>query len=436
MSPQTSYEKNQIQHAEGLGRPELDEALEVSADIGGVLFSRTDDPDVEGLKELAADLDLENPTDEEIRLEETMDELLDDAEQTDHNPVHAVQGVIEHREHHDTPDENEDTEKRKSKTTISESPTGVRSADNIEQIYFSDIGKHPLLDKEEERRLAKAIEAGKTAGEQLKVLQASHEGRDTLEMRQLKRAVRMGADAEHTFIVSNLKLVVSIAKRYQISGLPLLDLVQEGNLGLMHAVEKFDWRKGFKFSTYATWWIRQAITRGIQNSGRTIRLPVHMGDKLNGIEREIRKFKEKEGREPNAQELSVLTGHSVAMINDALPYRKPILSYNAKVKKGESTELQDFMEDPHSALEYVLAEKRADFKPLYEAIDSLNDRERGVVMMRFGLEDGHVHTLEEVGNRFGVSRERIRQIESDTLRKLRHPKHSIIPRVDEHDSQD
>ena len=292
------------------------------------------------------------------------------------------------------------------------------------RMYLKEIGKVPLLSAAEEIDLAMKIEAGVAAAAELD--KAEEEGRELerREKRRLGRVEQVGIDAKQQLIEANLRLVVSIAKRYVGRGMLFLDLIQEGNLGLIRAVEKFDYTKGFKFSTYATWWIRQAITRAIADQARTIRIPVHMVETINKLIRVQRQLLQDLGRDPTPEEIGAEMGMSPDRVREIQKISQEPVSLETPIGEEEDSSLGDFIEDstavapPEAASDSMLREQ------LDQVLDSLADRERKVIKFRFGLEDGHPRTLEEVGREFGVTRERIRQIESKTLAKLRHPSRS------------
>ena len=292
------------------------------------------------------------------------------------------------------------------------------------RMYLKEIGKVPLLTAAEEIDLAMKIEAGVAAAAELD--KAEEEGRELerREKRRLGRVEQVGIDAKQQLIEANLRLVVSIAKRYVGRGMLFLDLIQEGNLGLIRAVEKFDYTKGFKFSTYATWWIRQAITRAIADQARTIRIPVHMVETINKLVRIQRQLLQELGREPTPEEIGKEMGLPAERVREIQKISQEPVSLETPIGEEEDSQLGDFFEDDAA----VVPPDAASFSMLQEqlskVLDGLAERERKVISLRFGLEDGHPRTLEEVGREFGVTRERIRQIESKTLAKLRHPSRS------------
>jgi RNA polymerase sigma factor (sigma-70 family) len=290
--------------------------------------------------------------------------------------------------------------------------------DDIVKRYLSEIGEFRLLDKADEVRLAQAMEAGREAS-----LSVESSARLTpAKRRALFRLVRAGEEAHQVFVQSNLRLVVSIAKRYQASGLPLLDLVQEGNLGLIHAVEKFDWRKGFKFSTYATWWIRQAISRGIANTGRTIRLPVHAQDSLTRISRARSDLALTLGRPATLDELAVETMMSREALEEALQWRSEPLSLSDPLSEDSDNTLGDIvLSDVNSVTPFDHAATALLPGEICRLLEALDEREAKIIRLRFGLDRGEPLTLEEVGRHFQLTRERIRQIEAKAMSKLRHP---------------
>ena len=289
--------------------------------------------------------------------------------------------------------------------------------EDLVRLYLSDVGRHPLLTKDDEVRLAQVVEAGRDAHSELAALG----GVSSTRVRELHRIVRAGEVAVQTFTNGNLRLVVSIAKKYQAADLPLLDLVQEGNLGLMHAVEKFDWRKGFKFSTYATWWIRQAIARGITNGGRTIRLPVHAGDLLNRVVSARARLEAQHGRRASIPELAADLEVTPERIAEILRHVSAPLSLSEPLRHDSDTELGDLVEDHGAVSPFDAAAITLLAGEVAKMLAGLDDREREIIQLRFGLNCSERRTLEEVGARFGLTRERIRQIEARAMDKLRHP---------------
>ena len=284
------------------------------------------------------------------------------------------------------------------------------------RMYLREIGRVPLLNAEEEVDLAKRVEAGLAATALLE-----DEGLPADRGSQLRRVERGGQLAKRRLVESNLRLVVSIAKRYVGRGMLFLDLIQEGNLGLIRAVEKFDYTRGYKFSTYATWWIRQAITRAIADQARTIRIPVHMVETINKLVRTQRQLLQELGRDPTAEEIGAVMELPGERVREILKFSQEPVSLELPVGEEDDSSLGDFIEDPHA----VVPLDAASFILLQEQIEgvlhTLTTREKKVIQLRFGMTDGQPRTLEEVGIEFGVTRERIRQIESKTLAKLRHP---------------
>jgi RNA polymerase primary sigma factor len=287
------------------------------------------------------------------------------------------------------------------------------------RMYLKEIGKVPLLTAEQEVTLAMRIEAGLHAAERLESQHLSEGERAGLEAVEVD-----GGLAKRQLTEANLRLVVSIAKRYVGRGMALLDLIQEGNLGLIRAVEKFDYTKGFKFSTYATWWIRQAITRAIADQARTIRIPVHMVETMNKVLRVQRQMLQELGREPTVEEIAEKVEMTPDRVREIQRLGQEPVSLETPVGEEDDSFLGDFVEDPNATAPATAAARALLTEAIEEALEELNDRERQVVRLRFGLDDGQVRTLEEVGKEFGVTRERIRQIESKTLAKLRHPTRS------------
>lgn len=309
-------------------------------------------------------------------------------------------------------------------------PDGISVEDPV-RMYLKEIGKVPLLSAEDEVELAERMEAGNVAQEKIMILKsriedASEEEEAELraEIKELQLVVDHGADAKKRLAEANLRLVVSIAKRYVGRGMLFLDLIQEGNLGLIKAVEKFDYRKGYKFSTYATWWIRQAITRAIADQARTIRIPVHMVETINKLIRVSRQLLQELGREPSPEEIAEEMGMPVERVREILKISQEPVSLETPIGEEEDSHLGDFIRDenvpvPADAAAFTLLKEQ-----LEEVLGTLTEREQKVLTLRFGLEDGRARTLEEVGKEFNVTRERIRQIEAKALRKLRHPSRS------------
>ena len=309
-------------------------------------------------------------------------------------------------------------------------PDGVSIEDPV-RMYLKEIGKVPLLSAEEEIELAKNMEAGAVAKEKIAILKSREENATEEELAEIKEETKnlqkdldAGDEAKKRLAEANLRLVVSIAKRYVGRGMLFLDLIQEGNLGLIKAVEKFDYRKGYKFSTYATWWIRQAITRAIADQARTIRIPVHMVETINKLIRVSRQLLQELGREPSPEEIAAEMNMPVERVREILKISQEPVSLETPIGEEEDSHLGDFIQDdnvpvPADAAAFTLLKEQ-----LEEVLGTLTEREQKVLTLRFGLEDGRARTLEEVGKEFNVTRERIRQIEAKALRKLRHPSRS------------
>ena len=309
-------------------------------------------------------------------------------------------------------------------------PDGVSIEDPV-RMYLKEIGKVPLLSAEEEIDLAQKMEEGAVAKEKIAILkkrkeEAAEEEQAELdeEIKALTKTQDAGDEAKKRLAEANLRLVVSIAKRYVGRGMLFLDLIQEGNLGLIKAVEKFDYRKGYKFSTYATWWIRQAITRAIADQARTIRIPVHMVETINKLIRVSRQLLQELGREPTPEEIAEEMNMPVERVREILKISQEPVSLETPIGEEEDSHLGDFIQDdnvpvPADAAAFTLLKEQ-----LEEVLGTLTEREQKVLTLRFGLEDGRARTLEEVGKEFNVTRERIRQIEAKALRKLRHPSRS------------
>jgi RNA polymerase primary sigma factor len=281
------------------------------------------------------------------------------------------------------------------------------SLDDPVRMYLKEIGRVPLLSMEQEKSLAMRIEAGE--------LETRRDGAGD------SRIVDGGEEAKRQLTEANLRLVVSIAKKYVGRGMLFLDLIQEGNLGLIRAVEKFDYRKGYKFSTYATWWIRQAITRALADQARTIRIPVHMVETINRLIKVSRQLLQELGREPSVEEIAEAMALTPEKVREVMKISQEPISLETPIGEEEDSHLGDFIEDQEAVAPAEAASVMLLKEKMQDVLQNLTERERKVLVLRFGLEDGHQRTLEEVGQEFGVTRERIRQIEAKALRKLRHP---------------
>jgi RNA polymerase primary sigma factor len=347
-----------------------------------------------------------------ITIDETIDEISDETPSHGADRPPTAASIAEAK--------TEDAEgllarRRRRRTSKAPQGDGSNTSDPV-RMYLKEIGRVELLNGDEERRLAQAIDDGNQAALRLDLPDLPAD-----ERRRLLRAVRAGQSAKSELIQANLRLVVSIAKRYTLRGMQFLDLIQEGNLGLMRAVDKFDHTKGFKFSTYATWWIRQAITRSIADQARTIRIPVHMVESMNRVLRMQRQMHQELEREPTLDELADKAGMPLDRVREILRISQDPLSLDSPLGEEDDSSLADFIPDLSADTPADMATKKMLVQAVEEALGELTDREQEIVRMRFGLDDGQAKTLEDVGREFGVTRERIRQIEAKTLAKLRHP---------------
>jgi len=319
------------------------------------------------------------------------------------------------------------------KSTDTTAARARRASDNLDaqgpaadlvRVYLNGIGRTQLLTAAQEVELAKRIEAGVFAQYKLE----TEKRLSTRKRADLKLVVRDGNRARSHLLVANLRLVVSLAKRYTGRGMPLLDLIQEGNLGLIRAVEKFDYTKGFKFSTYATWWIRQAVSRGMADQARTIRLPVHLVEQVNKLSRLKRELHQQLGRDATLDELAEESGIPADKISDLLDHARDPVSLDMPVGTDEEAPLGDFIEDTESVSAESAVVTGFMHRDIEKVLHTLDDRERDVVRMRYGLADGRPRTLDEIGRTFGISRERVRQIERDSMVKLRSDDRSEVLR--------
>jgi RNA polymerase primary sigma factor len=319
-----------------------------------------------------------------------------------------------------------DSEEERAKTEEESSADGGHNSafdlsiiptDDTVSLYFKEMSSIPLLTREEEVKLAKRLRRGQESRRQL--ARDSHAPQEKV---RLKHLVRVGEEARQHLIKANTRLVVSIAKRYRGHGVPFLDLIQEGNLGLITAVEKFDHRRGNRLSTYATWWIRQSISRALGEQGRTIRIPVHMSDRIRKLYKTAERLEREQGRRPTPEEIAEEMDIEPSKVQWMMKVSRRPLSLERPVGKEGETELADFIKDEEIpapsdvASQHLLAEK------IENVLFTLTPREARILRLRFGLQDGHSYTLKEVGDRFGLTRERIRQIQSEALKKLRHPR--------------
>lgn len=402
------------------------------------------------------DLDNDDLTDDDLNLDDDLDPLEDDDDDDDDVNDVVIEGEEDDEDEEETPTvDNSPASRVLSKTSTGRAaakkkkPTSkdfvwdeeesaalkqarkdaelTASADSV-RAYLKQIGKVALLNAEEEVDLAKRIEAGLYADWYLKQLEAQGEKVPPSQRRDLKLVIRDGNKAKNHLLEANLRLVVSLAKRYTGRGMAFLDLIQEGNLGLIRAVEKFDYAKGYKFSTYATWWIRQAITRAMADQARTIRIPVHMVEVINKLGRIQRELLQDLGREPTPEELAKEMDITPEKVLEIQQYAREPISLDQTIGDEGDSQLGDFIEDSEAvvavdAVSFTLLQDQ-----LQDVLDTLSEREAGVVRLRFGLTDGQPRTLDEIGQVYGVTRERIRQIESKAMSKLRHPSRSQVLR--------
>ena len=352
-----------------------------------------------------------------------LDDDLDDEDNEDHDIRVAKRADAEMAAAKPKKKSRSRTSRSRSRTRGVDASTVMLTGDPV-RMYLKEIGKVDLLTAADEVDLAMKIEAGLEASNKLEAAENGEIELTRAEMRRLTRVENVGLEAKQALISANLRLVVSIAKRYVGRGMLFLDLIQEGNLGLIRAVEKFDYEKGFKFSTYATWWIRQAITRAIADQARTIRIPVLMVETINKLVRVQRQLLQDLGRDPTPEEIGAEMDMSADRVREIQKISQEPVSLETPIGEEEDSQLGDFIEDSQAVVPPDAASFSMLQEQLTQVLDSLADRERKVIELRFGLVDGHPRTLEEVGREFGVTRERIRQIESKTLAKLRHPSRS------------
>ena len=380
----------------------------------GIDILSADDPELD-----VDDVDVDADADDEA----LDDDELDDENSEDHDIKVAKRADAEMASGKSKKKTRSRTSRSRSRTRGVDASTVMLTGDPV-RMYLKEIGKVDLLTASDEVDLAMKIEAGLEATAKLEAADRGEIELTRAEIRRLTRVENVGLEAKQALISANLRLVVSIAKRYVGRGMLFLDLIQEGNLGLIRAVEKFDYEKGFKFSTYATWWIRQAITRAIADQARTIRIPVHMVETINKLVRVQRQLLQDLGRDPTPEEIGAEMDMSADRVREIQKISQEPVSLETPIGEEEDSQLGDFIEDSQAVVPPDAASFSMLQEQLTQVLDSLADRERKVIELRFGLVDGHPRTLEEVGREFGVTRERIRQIESKTLAKLRHPSRS------------
>ena len=405
-------------------------------DLAGEDLETTDDLEAEP----GEDLEVEDVELDDIEVEDTDDDTADDAEEDQsvvvvESPAAAGKGVKEADEDIAEPSEKDkasgdfvwDEEESEALRQARKDAELTASADSV-RAYLKQIGKVALLNAEEEVELAKRIEAGLYATQLMAEFAEKGEKLPAAQRRDMMWICRDGDRAKNHLLEANLRLVVSLAKRYTGRGMAFLDLIQEGNLGLIRAVEKFDYTKGYKFSTYATWWIRQAITRAMADQARTIRIPVHMVEVINKLGRIQRELLQDLGREPTPEELAKEMDITPEKVLEIQQYAREPISLDQTIGDEGDSQLGDFIEDSEAvvavdAVSFTLLQDQ-----LQSVLETLSEREAGVVRLRFGLTDGQPRTLDEIGQVYGVTRERIRQIESKTMSKLRHPSRSQVLR--------
>lgn len=376
--------------------------------------------------------DLNSPEYYEIEKELSdleIDVLLDDEEEevdVQENPLFDDEDIEVELEVEDEPDEFslsslevEEVEEEEL-LNIDAIPSSIKVDDPV-RMYLKEIGQIPLLNIDDERKYAIMVYQGRVALEQLEAVRNGEVDLSDEDVQSLEDTIRKGHYAKEKLVEANYRLVVSIAKKYTQRGLLFLDLIQEGNMGLMRAVDKFDYEKGFKFSTYATWWIRQAITRAVADQARTIRIPVHMVETINKMIRIQRQLVQELGRDATIEEIAEKMDITPEKVQNIQRIAKEPISLEAPVGEEEDSSLGDFISDPNALNPHDYMMQEMVKKTLDEVLETLTDREEKVLRLRYGLLDGKTHTLEEVGREFGVTRERIRQIEAKALRKLRSP---------------
>ncbi len=360
------------------------------------------------------------------RRKEVLTQTQDTLTQLKHDPEQLETWSLSFDEDNAHPYETADEKSKEKKDEhLWSANEGVGSDFNVDDsvaLYLKEISRIPLLSGEEEVKLAKAIEHGEASAARISQNGVAHSNPQLYE--RLREDVACGKDARCQLIEANFRLVVSIAKKYVGHGVSFMDLIQEGNIGLIKAVEKFEYQRGFKFSTYATWWIRQAVSRALSDQGRTIRVPVHMGERITQLSRVSRELVQKNGHTPTEEEIAEEMGVSLRLLERIRRASQYPLSLEMEVGEDMDSTLGDFIEDdntppPDDTAIYQMLSERMD-----DVLTSLTAREHRVLQLRFGLQDGRAYTLEEVGQKFGVTRERIRQIEAKALSKLRHPRRS------------